>query len=72
LISNLHQPSLIMLDSNAAYHCVYGEGVPQWYRMKKQECIDYLMAKSIQYDPSMSGMEMKLLVKEYVASNVKI
>jgi hypothetical protein len=71
LISNLRQPSLIMLD-NAAYHCVYGEGVPQWYRMKRQECIDYLTAKSIQYDPSMSAMEMKLLVKEYVASNVKI
>jgi hypothetical protein len=27
LISNLHQPSLIMLD-NAAYHCVYGKGAP--------------------------------------------
>jgi hypothetical protein len=71
LLANLHQPSLIMLD-NAAYHCVYGPDVPQWYRMKKQECIDYLTAKSIQYNPLMSATEMKQLVKEYVASNVKI
>jgi hypothetical protein len=28
LISNLHQPSLIMLD-NAAYHCVFGGDVPK-------------------------------------------
>jgi hypothetical protein len=46
LIVNLHQASLIMID-NVAYHCVYGEGVPQWYRMKKQECINYLSSKSV-------------------------
>jgi hypothetical protein len=72
LIANLHQPSLIMLD-NAAYHCVYGEGVPKWYRMKKQECIDYdLTAKSIDFDPAMSAMEIKQLVNQYIISNVKI
>jgi hypothetical protein len=74
LIANLHQPSLIMLD-NEAYHCVYGEGVPQWYyyKLKKQECIDYLISNSIDFlDPAMSAMEMKLLVKEHIASNVKI
>jgi hypothetical protein len=42
LLANLHQPSLIMLD-NAAYHCVYGGDVPKWHKLKKQECIDYLM-----------------------------
>jgi hypothetical protein len=71
LLANLHQHSLIMLD-NAAYHCVYGEGVSKWYRMKKQECIDYLMAKSIDFDPAMSAMEMKQLVNQYIISNVKI
>jgi hypothetical protein len=60
-----------MLD-NAAYHCVYGEGVPNWYRMKKQECIDYLMVKSIDFDPAMSAMEMKQLVNQCIISNVKI
>jgi hypothetical protein len=71
LISNLHQPSLIMLD-NAAYHCVYGPDTLQWYRMKKQECISYLMAKLIQYDPAMTATEMKQLVKAYMDNNVKI
>jgi hypothetical protein len=58
LLANLHQPSLIMLD-NAAYHCVYGPDVPQWYKLKKQECIDYLVANAIQFDPAMSATEMK-------------
>jgi hypothetical protein len=68
LLANLHQPLLIMLD-NAAYHCVYGVGVPQRYRMKKkQECIDYLIAQSIQFDPGMMATEMKQLIKVYIAS----
>jgi hypothetical protein len=71
LLANLHQPSLIMLD-NAAYHCVYGEGVPQWYRMKKQECIDYLSTNAVVFDPSMSATEMKQLVKQFIDNNVKI
>jgi hypothetical protein len=53
-----------MLD-NAAYHCVHGEGVPKWYKLKKQECIDYLVANAIQFDPAMSATEMKQLVKQY-------
>jgi hypothetical protein len=60
-----------MLD-NAAYHCVYGKGVPQWYKMKKQQCIDYLMAQSIDFDPAMSVMEMKQLIKAYITAYVKI
>jgi hypothetical protein len=71
LISNLHQPSLIMLD-NAAYHCVHGPDVPQWYRLKRQECIDYLMANGAPFDPAVSATEMKQLVKQYIISNVKI
>jgi hypothetical protein len=58
-----------MLD-NAAYHCVYGETVPQWYRMKKQECIDYLTVQSINFDPAMSVMEMKQLIKGYITTHV--
>jgi hypothetical protein len=60
LLANLHQPSFIMLD-NAAYHCVYGEGVPQWYKLKKQECIDYLSTNGIDFDPTMSATEMKAI-----------
>jgi hypothetical protein len=42
--------------------------------MKKQEwwCIDYLTAKSIQFDPTMSAMEMKQLIKQYITTHVKI
>jgi hypothetical protein len=71
LISTLHQPSLIMLD-NAAYHCVYGLDVPQWCRLKRQECIDYLTANGAPFDPVMSATEMKQLVKQFIANNVKI
>jgi hypothetical protein len=60
-----------MLD-NAAYHCVFGRGVPQWYRMKKQQCIDYLTAHSTEFDPAMSAMEMKQLIKAYITAHVKI
>jgi transposase len=71
LLANLHQPSLIMLD-NAAYHCVYRPDVPKWYKLKKQECINYLSSKSIDFDPSMMATEMKQLIKGYIASSVKI
>jgi hypothetical protein len=71
LIANLHQPSLIMLD-NAAYHCVHGEGVPKWHRLWKQERIDYLTANGAPFDPAMSSIELKQLVKQYIFSNVKI
>jgi hypothetical protein len=60
-----------MLD-NAAYHCVYGLDVPQWYKLKKQECIDYLSSNAIIFDPSMTATEMKQLVKQFIANNVKI
>jgi hypothetical protein len=60
-----------MLD-NAAYHCVYGPDVPQWYNLKKRECINYLLSKSIDFDPSMTATEMKQLIKGYIASSVKI
>jgi transposase len=60
-----------MLD-NAAYHCVYGLDVPQWYKLKKQECIDYLSSNAIIFDPSMTATEMKQLVKHFIANNVKI
>jgi hypothetical protein len=60
-----------MLD-NAAYHCVYGEAIPLWYRMKKQECIDYLTAQLINFDPAMSAMKMKQLIKGYITTHVPI
>jgi hypothetical protein len=70
LIANLHQPSLIMLD-NAAYHCVHGPDVPQWYRLKRQECIDYLTVNGAPFDPAMSAIELKQLVKQFIDNNVK-
>ena len=41
LLANLHQPSLIILD-NAKYHKTYDSFVPKSYKMKKQDCINYL------------------------------
>jgi hypothetical protein len=55
-----------------AYHCVYGADVPKWHNLKKQECFDYLMAQLVQFDPAMSAMELKQLLKQYIFSNVKI
>jgi hypothetical protein len=40
--------------------------------MKKQECIDYLVSNSIQFDPAMMATEMKQSIKGYIASSVKI
>jgi hypothetical protein len=48
-------------------HCVYGEDVPKWHKLKKQECIDYLTAKNgAPFDPTMSATEMKQLVKQFI------
>jgi hypothetical protein len=59
--------------NNAAHHCVYEPDVPQWYNMKKQECINYfLAANGAHFNPAMSAMEMKQLVKQYIINNVKI
>jgi transposase len=71
LLANLHQPSLIMLD-NAAYHCVYGPDVPQWYRLKRQECIDYLSSNAVVFESTMTATEMKQLVKNHILNHVKI
>jgi hypothetical protein len=57
---------------NAAYHCVYGADVPKWHKMKKQECINYLSFKAVIFDPAMSAVEMKQLIKQYITTHVKI
>jgi hypothetical protein len=72
LISNLHQPSLTKMLDSVAYHCVSGEGLPKWHRMKKNKCINYLSSKAVDFDPAMSAIELKQLVKQYIISNVKI
>jgi hypothetical protein len=61
-----------MLDK-AVYHCLYGEAVPKWHKMKKQECINYLITKGVPFDCSeMSAIEMKQTIKTYIINNVKI
>jgi hypothetical protein len=54
-------------------HCVYGEGVPKWHKLKKQEYIDYLTTNGVPFDPTMSAIETKQLVMQYIVTkNVKL
>jgi transposase len=71
LLPNLLVPSLIILD-NAKYHHVYGPDVPKPSKMKKQECADYLASKGVEFDASMSAVELKQLVKKYIEDNIPI
>lgn len=71
LLANLVSPSLIILD-NAAYHHVYGPDVPVPSKMKKQECVDFLRSKGVDYTPEMSAVELKQVVKKYIQDNMPI
>jgi hypothetical protein len=70
LLPNLTQPSLIILD-NAKYHLVYGNHVPKWSKMKKQECIDYLRSKQVEVVPTMTAVELKQQVRQYIEQHEK-
>jgi hypothetical protein len=71
LLPNLHQPSICYLD-NAADHLVYGEHVPKASKMQKHESMYYLQCNGIDFDPMMSALELKRMVKDYIAANEKI
>jgi transposase len=70
LLSNLTQPSIIILD-NAKYHCSLGKQVPKWSSMKKNEAREFLEQKGVAFDPGMSAVEMKQLVRTWIAQNEK-
>ena len=73
LLPNLKDPSVIMLD-NAAYHVVYGHDVPKVARMKKAQCVEYLVNMNI--DPNtlqgLSVLQLKEIIKEHIKTNIKI
>jgi hypothetical protein len=71
VLPNLHQPSITYLD-NAAYHLVYGEHVPKASKMQKHESMYYLQCNGIDFDPTISALELKKMVKDYIAANEKI
>jgi hypothetical protein len=71
LLPNLQEPSIIILD-NAPYHLVYGDDVPKINKMKKQECIDYLLSKNQFVDPSMSAVELKAQVRRFIKEMVPV
>jgi transposase len=60
-----------MLD-NAKYHYAYGPDVPKLAKMKKQQCAEFLASKGVEFDPSMSAIEMKQLVRKYIDDNIPI
>jgi hypothetical protein len=71
LLPNLHQPSIIYLE-NAAYHLIYGDHVPKASKMRKHECMYFLQSKGVDFDSSMSALELKKVIKDYIASKEKI
>jgi transposase len=71
LLPNLKQPSIIYLD-NAKYHLVYGDHVPKASKMHKHECMYYLQEKGVDFEASLTAIELKKLVKDHVAANEKI
>ena len=69
LLPNLKQPSIIMMD-NAKYHVAYGDDVPRWSKLKKQECRDYLDKKGVDYGEKDTVPILKDKVKSYLEQNV--
>jgi transposase len=70
LLPNLHQPSLVHMD-NEAYHKVYGDHVPKWSTMRKQECMEFLHSKGIKLESEYSAVVLKVLVKDWILANEK-
>jgi transposase len=67
LLPNLHQPSMIMLD-NAKYHSVKGDDVPKVSGMRKADCVAYLLFNGINFEETMTSIELKEIVKRHVAA----
>ena len=69
LLPNLATLSLIILD-NAKYHLVKPEETPKVSKMKKAECITFLMLKGETVDPTMSAVQLKVKVKQWIDKNI--
>jgi transposase len=70
LLPNLHQHSLIHMD-NAAYHKLYGSHVPKWGKLRKQECIDFLLSKGFEVEARCPAVVVKARTKEWILANEK-
>ncbi len=71
LLSNLRQPSIIMLE-NAKYHLVYDETVPKLSRMKKQELVAYLVSIGVPLHGEHSVLQLRNMARQWINENEKI
>ena len=70
LLANLHKPSLIVID-NASYHKVKPKGTPDPSRMRKSEVINELRKLNIPHDESVTAIEAKVLLRDWIGNNVE-
>ena len=69
LLPNLHEPSLIVLD-NASYHSHRPLSTPNSTKLRKCEVLAALNQLGISYDPNISAVEAKFLLRNKVSDNV--
>jgi hypothetical protein len=56
---------------NAAYHKLYGSHVPKWGKLRKQECIDFLLSKGFEVEARCPAVVVKARTKEWILANEK-
>ena len=56
---------MIIMD-NASYHKFYNKSVPRSYKLRKQDCIDYLEENGVELEGKESALQLKVLVREFV------
>ncbi len=69
LLSNLHEPSLIMLY-NARYHKCKPISTPHPSKMKKGDILLYLNRIGIAYDSQMTGPEARCILRKWQQENI--
>jgi hypothetical protein len=67
---NLTQPFIVILNY-AKYHFVLGAYIPRLSMMKKQEILYFWEKKSTLFDLRMTAVEVKQLLRKYIAENKK-
>lgn len=65
----MHDPSFIILD-NARHHKYYSDKIRVISKLKKIPVLGTLDEYSVQYDDSISAVETKLLLWDYVRNNI--
>lgn len=70
LLPNLHQPSLIILDT-AKYHLVYDTDVPVLSKTKKAALQEYLARKGVSVDPHDTGIQLRHRAEEWIRDHEK-